>query len=279
MKIVLVVLFVLLTSACSMRRLAMNYHSYLAARTADNFLDLNSKQEEDFKKHWASFSLELSKANVELIAQKIEDLGGAEIPSEIFAGLERDFEEVLVAGCREFSPLMAQLNPNQISYLKRKIDERNKKFDPKENGGLIEYRKKMRNEMRDRMHEWLGDVSKSQERMIRDFESSKDDLGQWENNYLLYSREAQEAFLTILRASNGESEVLQKKCAEFVRSPDSFLSETSRQIKNEVAQYRRHSMRVIFASITTEQRIHLVDETKKLAQDLRGWASGVIEKK
>lgn len=279
MKIGLVLLFLLMVSACSMRRLAMNYHSYLAVRTADNYLDLTAKQKDVFKKHWASFSSDVSKSHIEGMAQNIEALGVTENPSEITERLQTGFADLLAAGCDEFSPLMAQLSSEQIKHLRRKIIDRNKKFDPNENGGLAKYRKSKQEEGLARMKEWLGSVSTPQERIIKELDTLKDDAGQWENNYISYSQEAQEAFLSLLQASRGDADSLEKKCTEFVRNPDIFLSEKSKRTKEQMTAHRRRLLQDVFASINESQRIHLVSETKKLAQDLRGWASGVIEKK
>ena len=103
--------------------------------------------------------------------------------------------------------------------------------------------------------------------------------GQWEDDYLSYSQEAQEVFLSLLQTSRGDSETLEKKCTAFVRNPEIFLSEKSKRIKEQMTVHRRRLLIDIFASINSSQRIHLANETKKLALDLRGWASGVIDQK
>jgi len=260
---------------CSLRRVALDYHEFVASRTAANYLDLNGEQIDLFKKRWKVFAGRLAANRIETLAQNIELLGETSSPQEQIYRLQKIAGEVMTDACVDFSPLMAELSVKQVEHLRKKIEERNEKNDPDKNGGLADFRRLKREEFSDLLERWLGQILEVQKQMLIDFDNEKDSKGDWERDYLAYSREAQGVFLSFLIGGMGHSDVMSVKCSQFVLSPESHLSEASRKTKANLAAFRKKNLESLFVTLDLRQKRHFIQETRSLAQDLRKWAESV----
>ena len=274
-KISLLILLVLGFFGCSLRNVALDYHEFVASRMAASYLDLNGEQIDLFKKRWKLFAGRLATDRIETLAQNIELLGETSSPQQQIYRLQKIAGEVMTDACVDFSPLMAELSVKQVEHLRKKIEERNEKNDPDKNGGLADFRKLKREEFGDLLERWLGRISQVQKQMLIDFDNEKDGKGEWERDYLSYSREAQGVFLSILTGGMGKPDMILLKCSEYVLSPDSYLSETSRGTKASLAASRKKNLESLYGPLDLQQKKHFMQETRSLAHDLRKWAGSV----
>jgi hypothetical protein len=242
---------------------------------AASYLDLDGEQIDHFKKRWKVFAGRLATDRIETLAQNIELLGETSSPQEQIYRLQKIAGEVMSDACVDFSPVMADLSVKQVEHLKKKIEERNEKNDPDKNGGLADFRKLKREEFGDLIERWLGRISQVQKQMLINFDNEKDNKGDWERDYLAYSRQAQGVFLSFLTGGMGNPDMIRVKCSEFLLSPESYLSETSRRTKASLATSRKKNLESLFVTLDLQQKKHLIDQTRSLAQDLRKWAGSV----
>lgn len=274
-KISLLILLVPGFFGCSLRNVALDYHEFVASRMAASYLDLNGEQTDLFKKRWKVFAVRLATDRIEPLVQIIELLGETTKPQEQVYHLQKIAGEVMTDACVDFSPLMAELSAKQVEHLKKKIEERNEKNDPDKNGGLADFRKLKREEFSDLLERWLGQILEVQKQMLIDFDNEKDSKGDWERDYLAYSREAQGVFLSFLIGGMGHSDMMSVKCSQFVLSPESHLSEASRKTKANLATSREKNLESLYGTLDLQQKKHFMQETRSLAQDLRKWAGSV----
>ena len=260
---------------CSLRNVALDYHEFVASRMAASYLDLNGEQIDLFKKRWKVFAGRLATDRIETLAQNIELLGETAKPQEQVYNLQKISGEIMTDACVDFSPLMADLSVKQVEHLKKKIEERNEKNDPDKNGGLADFRKLKREEFGDLLEKWLGRMSQVQKQLLIDFDNEKDGKGEWERDYLAYSREAQGVFLSFLTGGMGKPDMILLKCSEYVFSPDSHLGETSRRTKASLVTSREKNLESLYGTLDLQQKKHFMQETRSLAQDLRKWAGSV----
>ena len=260
---------------CSLRNVALDYHEFVASRMAASYLDLNGEQIDLFKKRWKVFAGRLATDRIETLAQNIELLGETSTPQEQIYRLQKIAGEVMTDACVDFSPLMAELSVKQVEHLKKKMEERNEKNDPDKNGGLADFRKLKREEFSDLLERWLGRILEVQKKMLIDFDNEKDSKGVWERDYLSYSREAQGVFLSFLTGGMGKPDMILLKCSEYVLSPESYLSETSRGTKASLSASRKKNVESLYGTLDLQQKKHFMQETRSLAQDLRKWAGSV----
>jgi hypothetical protein len=274
-KMSLLILLVPGFFGCSLRNVALDYHEFVASRMAASYLDLNGEQTDLFKKHWKVFAVRLATDRIENLAQNIELLGETTKPQEQVYNLQKIAGEIMTDACVDFSPLMADLSVKQVEHLKKKIEERNEKNDPDKNGGLADFRKLKREEFGDLLERWLGRISQVQKQMLIDFDNEKDGKGEWERDYLAYSRETQGVFLSFLTGGMGKPDIILLKCSQYALSPDSYLSETSRRTKASLAASREKNLESLYGTLDLQQKKHFMQETGSLAQDLRKWAGSV----
>jgi len=274
-RISLLILLVPGFFGCSLRNVALDYHEFVASRMAASYLDLNGEQTDLFKKRWKVFAVRLATDRIEPLAQIIELLGETTKPQEQVYHLQKIAGEVMTDACVDFSPLMADLSVRQVEYLKKKIEERNEKNDPDKNGGLADFRSLKREEFGDLLERWLGRISQVQKQMLIDFDNEKDSKGDWERDYLAYSRQAQGVFLSFLTGGMGKPDMILLKCSDYVASPDSYLSETSRGTKASLAASRKKNLESLYGTLYLQQKKYFIQETRSLAQDLRKWAGSV----
>jgi hypothetical protein len=258
-----------------MRRIALKHHEFFSTQFAASQLDLSHNQKDEFKQHWQIFSSRIATSKIEPIASLIESFGETDNPSKLVASIQTEITGILRDACIDFSPLIAKLSVAQVTKLQEKLEDRNKKFDPNKNGGLSKHRKQKQKELRENLEQWFGNTNEAQRKIILELDLEKDANGQWEQNYLIYSREAQKAFLTIIQSTLGNPEAFEKKCGDYLKDPDANLSTESRKIKADLAESRRKSLELIFQASDQNQREHLKRETSKLAKDLRTWAGHV----
>lgn len=268
----LFLILVNLTSGCSMRKFAFEHHEFFSAQLATNYLDLDSKQKEEFKNQWRSFTNGIAESKLEELAAQIEGITQSTQPAVTTAMIQQQITEIMTDACSKFSATLAKLKPNQISRLKEKMSERNQKFDPEKQGGVQKLRKKQQKELTKNAETWIGTINQEQKQLLNEVELEKDPEGKWEQDYLVYSREAQDIFVGFITTHPGDSGSIQQKCRDYALNPDRFLSEKSRSIKAKLAEFRRKNLAIILQSLDPEQRQHLRRETSKLAKDLRAWA-------
>lgn len=277
MKILIPLLLVLIASSCSFRRVAMDYHEFFAARVASSFFDLDDNQANVFRERWRIFSRKLADAKVELLVKELDSVSSRKDPSQVIANLEGIFEDVLAEGCADFAPLMVSFSPKQVDFFKLKLEERNKKFDPEKNGGLVKYRLSKQEEIFDRVESWLGRISSFQKNLVMNIDSQRDQAleGSWESRYLVYSREGQDRFISILLGHGGDHKKMEQDCKRFVREPDGYLSESSKSFRLNLLKFRESFLKSMSESVEPDQHRHLTKEIKKLSDDLTIWARDV----
>lgn len=264
-------------SSCSLRQMALDYHEFLATRTAIRFFDLNSEQKNIFTQRWTKFSKKIADSKVDNVAQQIRSLGTAEDPLPVVETLQSIATEIMVESCSQFSPLLASLSGEQIEHFRAKLEERNDKFDPEKQGGLAKFRKVSHEKSVEGFETWLGRISRIQEDSLRKLDDEKEKLspGSWDSQYLLYSREAQRAFVSIIAENHGDALKIEQECISFVRRPERFLSPASKKFKLDLSKFRELSLRQFAASIEQDQRQFLIEETRKLAGELLDWKKNI----
>jgi hypothetical protein len=273
----LILVAVVLSSACSMRRILLDNHEWLAGRMAVRYLDLDRNQRDLFAEELRAFSRRIAASRVVELAGLIESAGKAPDPSVVADQIEASVRGILVEACDAFAPLMASLEPDQVEHLKEKIDERNDEHDPEKNGGLAHYRRKKREDQVSSTERWTGLLSARQRQLIEEIDLEKDQAGQWERDYLVYSREGQGVLLASLLRNRANPVKLADDCRAYVLNPDAFLGSQAREMKSRVRAMRRKSLSVIHASLDAQQKLHLARETARLASDLRVWAMAVMK--
>jgi hypothetical protein len=262
-------------TSCSMRRIALKHHEFFAAQFAANQLDLSHNQKDEFRQLWKIYSSRVTATKIEPLAKLIESFGETNNPSKIAANIQTEITGALHDACSDFSPLVARLSAEQLTKLQENLADRNKKFDPNKNGGLIQYRKQRQKDLRSNLEKWLGKANEAQQKIILDLDLQKDPHGQWEQDYLVYSGEAQKAFLSVIQDTLGNPGAFEKKCGHYLNNQDVFLSAESRKIKSDLAESRGKILESLFQAADPAQRDHLKRETSKLANDLRAWAAEV----
>jgi hypothetical protein len=264
-------------SSCSLRQIALDYHEFFATRTAIRFFDLNSEQKNIFTQRWTMFSRKVADSKVDHVARQIRSLGTAEDPLPAVETLQSIATEIMVESCSHFSPLLASLKREQVDYFRAKLEERNDKFDPEKQGGLSKFRKVSHEKSVEGVETWLGRISRIQEDSLRKLDDEKEKLspGSWDSQYLLYSREAQRAFVSIIAENHGDALKIEQECISFVRRPERFLSPASKKFKLDLSKFRELSIRQFAASLEEDQRQFLIEETRKLAGELLDWKKNI----
>jgi len=266
-----------LVSSCSLRQIALDYHEFFATRMAIRFFDLNSEQKNIFTQRWTTFSKKIAKSKVDNVAQQIRSLGTAENPLLVVETLQSTAVEIMVESCSHFSPVLASLSREQINHFRVKLEERNDNFDPEKQGGLAKFRKVRHEKLVDGFETWLGRISSRQKNLIEKLDDEKEKIspGSWDFRYLSYSREAQNAFVSIIADNVGDAIKIEQECISFVRGPERFLSPPSNKFKLDLSKFRELSIRQFAASIEQDQRQFLIEETRKLAGDLLDWKKNI----
>jgi hypothetical protein len=274
---ILILVAVVLVSGCSMRRILLDNHEWLAGRMAVRYLDLDRKQQDLFAEKLRVFSRRIAESRLGELAGLIESAGKVSDPSVVAEQIEGSVRGILVEACDTFAPVMASLEPDQVELLKEKIEERNDEHDPEKNGGLAQYRRKKREDQVSSTERWTGLLSTRQKQLIEEIDGEKDQAGQWERDYLAYSREAQGVFLASLLRNRANPVKLAEDCRAYASNPDAFLGSQAREMKSRVRAMRRKSLSAIHASLDAQQKLHLARETARLASDLRVWAMAVMK--
>ena len=255
----------------------MDYHEFFSARVASSFFDLDEQQSNIFRERWLVFSKKMAETKVGQLVKELESVSSRKDPSQLISNLEGIFTDVMTEGCADFAPVMVSLSPKQIEFFKRKLDERNKKLDPEKNGGLAKYRKSRQEEIFERVANWLGRVSSLQRDLVIKIDSQRERGfdGSWERQYLAYSLEGQDRFMSILLSHEGDIKKIEQDCKCFVRDPESYLSEASKTFRLALLRFRESFLKSLSASLEADQQEHLSKELRKLSDDLTGWARGV----
>lgn len=275
---ILVSLFLLLTiSSCSFRRVAMDYHEFFSARLASSFFDLDDAQSNIFRERWRVFSKKIAESKVDLLVKELESIASSKDSSQIITNLEGIFADAMTEACADFAPVMVRFSPKQVEFFKRKLEERNKKFDPAKNGGLEKYRQSKQIEIFERIKSWLGRISLLQKDLVMKIDSQRDQgvTGAWEKQYLNYSLEGQDRFTSILLNHGGDVKKIEQDCKRFVREPESYLSEPSKTFRLALLRFRESFLKSMSESVEPDQQKHLSEELRKLSEDLSSWARDV----
>ena len=277
MKILIPLLFLVITSSCSFRRVAMDYHEFFSARVASSFFDLDDTQSNIFRERWRVFSKKIAENKVDLLVKELDSISLRKDPSQMIANLEGLFSDVMTEACADFAPVMVSFSSKQIEFFKRKLDERNKKFDPAKNGGLEKYRQSKQIEILERIKSWLGRISLLQKDLVMKIDSQRDQefAGTWEKQYLAYSVEGQDRFMSILLSHGGDVKKIEQDCKRFVREPESYLSESSKSFRLNLLKFRESFLKSMSESVEPDQQKHLSEELRKLSDDLTAWAGDV----
>jgi hypothetical protein len=261
-----------------MRRIVFDYHEFFATRAAASYFDLTHEQKHTFKQQWTAFTRRISQHKIPNTASIIASITDSPDPFQQVERTQSAIIDMMVDVCTEFAPVLAVLTPQQIEHFKERLEERNHQHDPGKNGGLDSFRKKKLEEMLDNTKRWLGSVSETQRGLITNIEAQKQSTGHWEKDYLDYSRDSQEAFLSLVAAHRGDAENLQKKCSQFARTPEHFLSARSGDFKMALARFRRRYFESMYETLSTQQKQHLAVETRKLAADLMMWSQSIQQR-
>jgi len=276
-KILISLFFLVITSSCSFRRVAMDYHEFFSARVASSFFDLDDKQADLFRERWRVFSKKIAETKVDLLIKELDSVASFKESSQSIANLEGIFADVMTDGCADFAPVIVSFSPKQVEFFKRKLEERNKKFEPETNGGLVKYRQSKQEEIFERIKSWLGRVSSSQKDLVMKIDSQRDQgvTGAWETQYLAYSLEGQDRFTSILLNHGGDVKKIEQDCKRFVREPESYLSEPSKTFRLALLRFRESFLKSMSESVEPDQQKHLSEELRKLSEDLSSWARDV----
>jgi hypothetical protein len=68
---------------------------------------------------------------------------------------------------------------------------------------------------------------------------------------------------------------MEQSCLDYIRTPEFFLSEQSKLFKGKLSDYRQIMLREIFKAMEPDQRRHLIEELRKLVEELRAWSRGL----
>lgn len=275
-KIFLALILILGVTSCSYRQIIFDFHSFFATRAAVRFFDLSGEQKKVFEERWQVFARSVAENKLPQILTELEKLGQSPDPAAVMGPLEGVSAEIMSEACRSFSPVLADLSPAQIKHLADKLRERNSKFDPEKQGGLSKYRESREEEMFSTIKNWFGRITDLQKELIRTLEAEKyssNDL--WEVNYLLYSRDAQDVILSIMQKNLGHAKKMEQSCLAYIRTPENFLSEQSKLFKGKLSGYRQIMLREIFKAMEPDQRRRLIEELRKLVEELRAWSRGL----
>jgi len=255
----------------------MDYHEFFSARVASSFFDLDEQQSNIFRERWRVFSKKIAETKVDQLVKQLDSVSSRKDPSQFISNLEGIFADVMAEGCADFAPVIVSFSPKQIEFFKRKLDDRNKKFDPEKNGGLLKYRASKQEEIFERIKSWLGRVSSLQRDLVIKIDSQRERGfdGSWEKQYLAYSLEGQDRFMSILLSHEGDIKKIEQDCKRFVRDPESYLSEASKTFRLALLRFRESFLKSLSASLEADQQEHLSKELRKLSDDLTGWARGV----
>jgi hypothetical protein len=276
-RILISLFFLMITTSCSFRRVAMDYHEFFSARVASSFFDLDDAQSNIFRERWRVFSKKIAETKVDLLIKELDSVASFKESSQSIANLEGIFADVMTEGCADFAPVMVSFSPKQIEFFKRKLEERNKKFDPVKNGGLVKYRQSKQMEIFERINSWLGRVSSLQKDLVMKIDSQRDQEsgGTWEKQYLAYSVEGQDRFMSIFMNHGGDVKKIEQDCKRFVREPESYLSESSKSFRLNLLKFRESFLKSMSESLEPDQQKHLSKELRKLSDDLTAWAGDV----
>lgn len=277
-KIVVCCLVIVGLASCSYRQIFFDFHTFFATRAAVSFFDLNERQKKIFKERWKIFTRSFAASNLEALSRHIRNFTQSDEPAGFIDELQNISKVTFTDACKIFTPLMADLTNDQLEYFKVKLEERNQKFDPAKHGGVEKYRQARKKDLISSIEKWIGPVSNAQKDLVVKLDEEKyREQPTWERDYLLFSRDSQNAFVAVIAKNRGDSEKLGQKCGEYVRSPELFLSDDSKAFRAKLNQSRGRFLRELFVSLNEKQRQFLSHETRKLALELTAWSQSLTE--
>ncbi len=275
----LIALITVTVWGCSMRRLAIENYEWLATRAAVNFADLTSDQKDQFKTNLRSLSQTIRDKQLGSTLKALDALPEIRDPAaaaKLIAELSDGFRMAAGEACRTFAPLLSGFSPAQLDHLQRKLAERNEKYDPRHNGGLVTYRAYRQTEARSNAEDWFGPLNDAQ-LVALDSQPAKDSGAPdtWENDYLAYRLESQQIFVGILREHRGHAGELERDCLRFVERPDEYLSAKGQKTRALHREHRNKTGLTLLTSLEPPQRAHFRKEIDRLIRDLNAWSAHI----
>lgn len=119
-----------------MCRFALKHHEFFSTQLAAQYLGLIHEQKDQFRQQWRVLSSCVAGSKIQPITKSLEDLAETNDPIKSTAILQQDITDVLRGACIDFSPVAVSLSATPLRGLKESLENRNKKYDPDQNGGF-----------------------------------------------------------------------------------------------------------------------------------------------
>jgi hypothetical protein len=168
--------------------------------------------------------------------------------------------ESLRQAVQMMAPLLDRLTPEQIRYMERRIAEENRQFQREYlRGSEGERREKRAKQVVNRLEDWVGKLSRSQVKRVREFAERApllDDLRERDRKRL------QAEVIEIIRAKHAQKR-LAARISEWERGRDPAYTAG-------IETWREHAIAMLVdvdATLTREQRARVAGNLRRYAED------------
>lgn len=268
----------ILIAGCSVPRLAYQQADWLVLREFDKYMDLREEQSEQIG---IALKALLARHRVEQLPQLAKTLddarsrarnGFAETDARwAFAQGLKMFEDFIELMLPTVASALSDLTPEQRRHLARRMLERNEENAEKFAVQTAHEEQVSRATKRsvERIEQWVGPLSEEQVALIDD---ANNDMSDYMANWFIYNRDRQQALLALLEQGTATQDV-----EAFLRGW--WVRRDAMPLKVAGQRDERNASRIklvvrIDQSLDSQQREHLLNRLKDLAQDARSLAAG-----
>lgn len=269
-----IALLLSILAGCSSIQLAYGQLDRWLRWQIDDYVDFEGNQKRQLQVALDSFHRWHRQTQLPRYADFLEELAGQlerKPPQEIeLAPIEERVEHLWNTASTQLIdlllPLAAQLSPQQIDYMERKLREKREESLRKWQKSPGKVQQRRLKQIRKQSERWLGSLSAEQEQLIAGW------VAQMAYNPLLRDQQRQvwqSHFIGLLR---DKPEGYLQKMRDLLQNPEQLWSDEYRQVQENRERQARALSEQILASATEKQRHHLIATLREYARDFRALA-------
>lgn len=262
-------------SGCSAVRLAYEQGDWLLARYMDDWLDLDATQEQLLAVELERWMEEHRRYEIPLYLAFLRDFRSAAADGLTRAEIDRLFDtgaavyrSTATRAAALAAPVLADLSPEQVEHLARRIDENNREYSEKYLRDASAGRLSARAEVGiERLERWTGRLQESQVRLITRMNAGLPDTAEpWSE----YRKSQQQELLRLLREGAGTERVQAHLESWWVFRGDQ--PPALRAAGRRLVEGLREMSVAVDATLDARQRQHLLNKIDDLIDDLEAVA-------
>lgn len=258
-------------ASCSTVKLAYNQADWLLVRYLDDYVALDTSQRERFESQLQAYLHTHRRERlpdylvfVETTRERVTDGLTQREMSSIFASLQLLYRITAAETAPLVAPVLANLTPKQIDRLARKLAQDNREYTQDYLAGSQAERRKARSErVVQRVEKWTGRLTRQQNRLLSRFVKAFPDIA---TDWYDYRVAEQTGLLKLLRTGSDRDTILSYLLGWWVwqvRQPTRL-----EQKKEELDTALKTMLVTLDATLTAQQRRHLLRRLDRLANDL-----------